>query len=65
MYGELCAEIAVLGFRARPTEQQAARLYDKFHIEKLANALERNTFFGEPGNEYSKRQRAILRSAYL
>ena len=65
VYGELRAEIAVLGFRVCPTEQQAASLYDKFHIEKLADALKRNTFFGDPGNEYSKRQRAIFRSAYL
>jgi len=65
MYGELCAEIAVLGFRVCPTEQQAATLYDKFHIEKLADALKRDTFFGDPGNAYSERQRAILRSAYL
>jgi len=65
MYGELCAEIAVLGFRVRPPEQQAARLYNKFHIEKLGDALKRDTFFGDPGNEYSERQRAILRSAYL
>ncbi len=65
IYGELCAEIAVLGFRVRPTEQQAAMLYDDFYIEKLADALKRDTFFGDPGNEYSERQRAILASAYL
>jgi hypothetical protein len=65
MYGELCAEIAVLGFRARLSEQQAARLYVEFRIEKLADALKRDTFFGDPGNEYSERQRAILRSEYL
>jgi len=65
MYGELCAEIAVLGFRVRPTEQQAAKLYDDFHIEKLTDALKRDTFFGDPGNEHSERQRAILHSAYL
>jgi hypothetical protein len=65
MYGELCAEIAVLGFKASQTEQQAARLYKNFYIEKLADALKRDTFFGEPGTEYSERQRAILRFAYL
>ncbi len=64
MYGELCVEIAVLGFKVSPIEQQAARLYHDFHIEKLADALKRDTFFGDPGNEYSERQRAILRSAY-
>jgi hypothetical protein len=65
VYGELCAEIAVLGFRARLSDLQAARLYNEFHIEKLADALKRDTFFGDPGNEHSERQRAILRSAYL
>jgi hypothetical protein len=65
MYGELCAEITVLGFKVSPTEQQAARLYNDFHIEKLADALKRDTFFGDPGDEHSERQRAILRSAYL
>lgn len=64
MYGELCAEIVVLGFKVSSTEQQAARLYNDFHIEKLADALKRDTFWGDPGNEHSERGRAILRSAY-
>jgi hypothetical protein len=41
------------------------KLLSEFGIEKLADALQRDTFFGDPGNEYSKRQRSILRSAYL
>lgn len=65
IYGEMCAEIAVLGFKVRTTDRQEETLFRKFRIEKLASALKRDTFFGEPDNEYSKRQRSILRSEYL
>jgi hypothetical protein len=65
IYGEKFAEIAVLGFKEPPGAILQKRLQTDFGIEKLVDALGRETFFGEPGNEYSKAQRAILRSAYI
>lgn len=65
IYGQMTAEIAVLGSDMKPTIKLEEQLYSEFRIEKLAEALKRDTFFGEPGNEYSTKQRAILRSAYL
>src|ERR1700740_1917064 len=62
MYGQMDAEIAVLGSKARLTAEVEERLHSEFRIERLVDALKRDTFFGEPGNEYSKRQTAILRS---
>jgi hypothetical protein len=63
IYGQKFAEIALLGFRKNPGAFAEKRLHSNF--ERLADALKRDTFFGDPGNEYSKQQRALLRSAYL
>jgi hypothetical protein len=65
IYGQKFAEIAVLGFKEKPSALLEKRLHSEFGIEKLADALKRGTFFGDPGNEHSKQQRAILRSAHL
>ena len=65
IYGEKFAEIALLGFRRGAGISLPNNLLTDFGIERLSEALERDTFFGEPGNEYSKEQRAILRSAYM
>jgi hypothetical protein len=65
IYSDKFAEIALLGFMDNPGVFLERKLLSEFGIEKLADALQRDTFFGDPGNEYSKRQRSILRSAYL
>lgn len=65
IYGEKFAEIALLGFRQIDGMSMSKSFQDAFGIETLEDALKRETFFGQPGNEYSKEQRAILRSAYL
>jgi hypothetical protein len=65
MYSDKFAEITLLAFSDNPGVFIEKRLLSDFGIEKLADALRRDTFFGDPGNEYSKRQRAILRAAYL
>ena len=65
IYGEKFAEIALLGIKRTTALSLPNELQTKFGIERLADALKRETFFCEPGNEYSKEQRAILRSAYL
>jgi hypothetical protein len=65
IYGDKFAEIALLGFVDNPGVFLEKTLFSEFGTEKLADALQRDTFFGEPGNEHSKRQRSILRSAYL
>jgi len=65
IYGQRHAEIAILGFKQRPGELLEKKLYIDFRIERLANALKRDTFFGDPGNDYSKRQRLILQASYL
>jgi len=65
IYGELTAEIAMLGSNIRLTPEVEKRLHSEFGIQRLVDALKRDTFCGEPGNEHSKRWRAILRSAYL
>jgi len=65
VYGEKYMEIGLLVCDIGLTTQLEEKLYSEFRVERLANALKRDTFFGEPGNEYSKQQRAILRSAYL
>ena len=65
LYGDKFAEIALLGFMDNPGVFLERKLLSEFGIEKLADALKRDTFFGDPGNEYSKQQRAILRAAYL
>jgi hypothetical protein len=65
IYSDKFAEIALLGFVDSPGVFLERKLLSEFGIEKLADALKRDTFFGDPGNEYSKQQRAILRAAYL
>jgi hypothetical protein len=65
IYAEKFAEIALIGFKESPGAFVERRLYSEFGIERLADALKRDTFFGVPSNEYSKQQRAVLRAAYL
>ncbi|MHB1954483.1 MAG: hypothetical protein ACYCOU_12120 [Sulfobacillus sp.] len=65
IYGEKFAEIALLGFKRVAGMSVPKHLQADFGIERLGEALKRETFFGDPGNEYSKEQRAILRAAYL
>jgi hypothetical protein len=64
IYGDKHAEIALLAFQEPPTRHLEMKL-QSFRIEKLGEALKRETFFGSPGNEISERQRLILRDAYL
>jgi hypothetical protein len=63
--GQFTAEIALLGFKRSPGLFFERKLHSDFRVERLEDALKRDTFFGEPGNEVSKRQRAILRDSYL
>jgi hypothetical protein len=65
IYGEKFAEIAIVGFKQSPDLFFEKRLNSDFGIEKLADALKRDTFFGDAGNEFSKEQRSKLRAAYL
>lgn len=63
MYGELRAEIAVLGSKVRLTTEAEKLLHSEFGIQRLVDALRGD--IREPANEHSKRWQAILRSAYL
>jgi hypothetical protein len=65
IYGEKFAEIAILAFKQTPDPPLEKKLHIDFGVERLVEALKRDTFFGDPGNEYSEKQRGILRSAYL
>lgn len=65
MYGELTAEIALLGSEVPLTGEVEKRFDSEFGLGRLVDALKRETFCGEPGNEHSRRWRALLRSAYL
>lgn len=65
IFGEMAAEIALIGFRQRPDRTFEEKAYSEFKIRRLADALRDDRFFGEPGNEVSKRQRAILAASYL
>jgi hypothetical protein len=65
VYGEKCAEIALLSFKERPSALLERRLYLDFQVERLAEALKRPTFFGDPRSDYSRKQRAILQEAYV
>lgn len=65
MYCEKFAEIALLGFGERPAVFSEKRLLTEFGIERLADALNRNTFLGYADNESAKRLRDTLRSVYL
>jgi len=65
IYGQMTAEIAMLGSNLRLTTEVEERLHSEFGVERLLDALKRDTFCGEPGNQHSRRWRAILRSAYL
>jgi hypothetical protein len=65
IYGQMDAEIAVLGSKVRLTAEVEKRFHSEFGIRRLVDAMKRDTFCGEPGNEHSRRWRATLRSAYL
>jgi hypothetical protein len=65
IYGDKFAEIALVGFKTNLGDMLAKRLRATFGIERLEDALQRDTFFGEPGNEYSMKRRSTLRGAYI
>lgn len=64
IYGEKFSEIAILGCKNRLSLSMEAKLLE-FGIEQLVDAISRDSFYGEAGNDCSDKKRALLRSAYL
>jgi hypothetical protein len=65
IYGQRFAEIALIAFKVKPNVFAERNLLKRFGVECLADAMNRNTFFGGASNEFSASQRARLAKSYL
>jgi hypothetical protein len=64
VFGQMDADIALIGFKQRPGAFEE-KIYSRFRIRRLVDALDDDPFYGVRVNERFKKWRAIMAENYL